>query len=506
MVMTDSRIKGKKIVIWGAGILQTDLESVCGFSDFLYYVDHRIQEENCISVSRDQIYAPEKLREETPGDICVILCTEESEEAIDLLKGMGYGEDDYILGEELLAYHSFYNRIHEREISIWGTGTTYLSYETEIKQFFPDIACFIVTKKDTDYFQGKKILSLEEFGDQKPDTYIIVANIYYKEIYDHLTEMGLYPGKDFIHIKTLVSMCSLSMGVDRDCQFTDRKKDRKDLLVVLAGYKEFVWDSVFQRVQTFVPKETDVCIVTSGLENDWLKVLCEKYQWSYLSTSRNNVSLAVNTAIWKHPQAKYIYKMDEDMFLTEGVFETLKNTYLEVERNGRYEVGFVTPLIPINGYGYVRLLEIFHAVDLWKEKFGELKYAGLTHHKSIRENPDAARFMWGEGNPRMDNLDCMQRTLSEREFQYSICSIRYSIGFILFHRNLWIHMGGFPTFIGNMGVDEEAICQYCLMQSYAMIVAENAIAGHLSYGPQNKEMEKYYYENKEKFMLSTGKE
>lgn len=501
MVMVDSRIKDKKIVIWGVGILQSDLEGVFVFSDFLYYVDHKIQEKNCISVSQDQIYAPEKLREETSGKICVILCTEEPEEAITRLRDMGYGEDDYILGEELLAYHSFYEQIREREISIWGTGTTYLSYETEIRRFFPNIARFLVTEKDRNCFQGKDVVSLEEFKEQRFDTFVIITSIYYQEIYKNLTELGLLPGRDFVHVKTLMSMCSLSMGIDRACQFTERKKDREDLLVVLAGYKEFVWESVFQRLKAFAPLEMDVCIVTSGLENAWLKNLCEKNQWSYLSTSRNNVSMAVNTAIWKHPQAKYIYKMDEDMFLTEGVFERLKDTYLEVERNGRYEVGFVTPLIPINGYGYVRLLEIFDAVDLWIERFGELKYANLAHHNSIWENPDAARFMWGEGNPQMDNLDRMQKLLSKRAFQYSVCSIRYSIGFILFHRNLWIRMGGFPTFIGNMGVDEEAICQFCLLQSYAMVVAENAVAGHLAFGPQNKEMEKYYFENKEKFRL-----
>ena len=50
-----------------------------------------------------------------------------------------------------------------------------------------------------------------------------------------------------------------------------------------------------------------------------------------------------------------------------------------------------------------------------------------------------------------------------------------------------------------MGVDEEAFCQYCMIQSKAMIVAENAVVGHLAYGPQNKEMERYYHLHKEKF-------
>lgn len=346
------------------------------------------------------------------------------------------------------------------------------------------------------------MVSLEELKDGELKSYIIVTSIYYKEIYKNLINIGMCPGKDFIHIDTLLTLCSMSGGIDEGCQFMDCKRDEENLLVVLAGYKEFVWESVFGRLKAFVPKKTDVCVVTSGLVNDDLKNMCKKNHWSYLSISRNNVSMAVNSAIWEHPKAKFIYKMDEDIFLTEGTFEILKHTYLKIKKNDRYEIGFVTPLIPINGYGYVRLLEIFGAVDLWKEKFGELKYANLTHHKKIYKCSEAARFMWGEGNPAMGSLDRMHTILSHGEFQYSVCSMRYSIGFILFHRNNWIRMGGFPTVVGNMGMDEEELCRFCMLRSYAMVVSENAVVGHLAYGDQNKAMEQYYYENKKKFLLS----
>ena len=65
-------------------------------------------------------------------------------------------------------------------------------------------------------------------------------------------------------------------------------------------------------------------------------------------------------------------------------------------------------------------------------------------------------------------------------------------------------MEGFPAVVGNMGMDEEAFCQFCVLHSYAMIVAENAVVGHLAFGPQNKAMEQYYYDNKERFMLPSG--
>lgn len=500
--MVDSGIKDKKIVIWGIGILQSDLDGIFGFSnlpDFLYYVDDCIQEKNLISVSKDLVYPTQKLAEEIPDQVLVIICQENHGEAITRLKSMGYGEDSYILGEELLVCNPLCQKIRDKDISVWGMGTMYLLHETEINRHFPNVARFIVTEKENDSFRGKEVISLEDGIPQ--DSFVIVSSIYYKEIYKNLIDMGKLPGEDFLHVETLMAMCSLSLGIDETCQFTDCRKGSEYLLIVLAGYKEFVWESVFGRLRAFVPKDIDICIVTSGLVNSGLQDMCEEYQWSYLSTSRNNVSMAVNTAIWKHSDAQYVYKMDEDIFLTKGVFEILKDTYQAVSEKGRYEVGFVTPLIPINGYGHVRLLEIFDAVDLWQERFGELKYTNLTHHRNICENPETARFMWGEGNQAMNDLDRMQQILSHREFQYSICPIRYSIGFVLFHRNSWIRMKGFPAFAGNMGMDEEAFCQFCVLQSYAMVVAENAVVGHLAFGPQNKAMEQYYHDNRERFML-----
>ena len=457
-----------------------------------------------ISVSKENVYPSQKLEGEERGQIFVILCTDNQNDAIDSLEAMGYGKESYISGQELLAIYSSAHQSYPKELAVWGTGNTYFAYEEQLRRFQFQVTNFIVSEKTEAYFQGKKIISAQELREKKEKPFIAVASVYYKDIYKNLADMCLQPGKDYMHMDTLMLMRAIGTGTDGEFQMDDRKKDREDLLVILAGYKEVVWESVFGRLLAFIPKEIDVCIVTSGLINEKLKKLCEKQKWSYMSTGRNNVSLAVNLAVWNHPKAKYIYKMDEDIFLTKGIFETLKHTYLKVQKESRYETGFATPLIPVNGYGHVRLLEIFGAVDLWERQFGVLKYTNNTHHKNICDNPRTARFMWGEGNPALADLDKMQEVLSQRAFQYSICPIRYSIGFILFQRSTWIHMGGFPVLIGNMGVDEEAFCQYCMLQSKAIVVAENAVAGHLGYGPQNKEMEQYYQAHKEKFQLKGG--
>lgn len=500
------QIREKTIVIWGVGILQTDLEGMFLSGRISYYIDDDIQDKNLISVRREDIYSSKEFAQEKKKDIFFVICTDDQDNVISQLMEMGFAEEDYILGEELLINYSIYEKIHNRKISIWGTGNTYAYFEDEIKEYLPNVEYFIVSHKTEESFNGKQIMDWETWEKGDRDTYIVVASIYYNEIYCSLTDLGLKPGKDFVHLYTLLKLGNLSTRIHAVYQFDDRRKKSKDLLVILSGYKEFVWESVFPRIKAYVPKETDVCVVTSGLFNEQLREMCRHYQWSYMSTEKNHVSLVVNLAIWLHPDAEYIYKVDEDIFVTKGIFESMKNTYLQVQENSQYEVGFVTPLIPVNGYGYVRVLEIFACEQLWESRFGELKYTDCyCHHKVIHDNPQAARFLWGEENSAMDSLDDMAKQLKKRSFAYSVCSIRYSIGFILFHRNDWIRMGMFPVWEhSNMGSDEIYLCKYCLNQARAIIVDENSIAGHLSYGPQHKEMELFYREHRERFLLPKG--
>lgn len=497
------RIKDKRIVLWGVGILQTDLEGLYTFEKFLYYVDDFIQEKNLITVSAENIYSPQRLKEEDDKDLMVILCMEAQDDAVDFLKSIGLGKEHYILGQELLFYPVYQHQASEREVYIWGTGGSYFYKEVEIRRYLPGLAGFIVTEKKENVFMGREVLSMEEAESRCRNALIVVASVYYKEIYANLRNMGFRPGQDFLHLETIAAIGKLSAGISVNYTFDYRGSGSKELLVVLAGYKEFVWESVFARLHAYVPQGVDVCIVTSGLVRNELKEMCREYEWSYLSTEMNNVSLALNLAIWLHPEADYIYKMDEDIFVTDGVFETLKKTYQQVEESGRYTVGFVAPLVPVNGYGHVRLLELFDAVDLWEKRFGALKYSDcFYHHRTIWKEPEAACFMWGEDNPKMGSLDQMQTILQKKALQYSVCPIRYSIGFILFRRENWIKMETFPVLeYRNMGADEEWLCQFCMMQARAMVIAENAVVGHLSYGAQNQVMEQFYYRHREKFSL-----
>ncbi|MBQ9496837.1 MAG: hypothetical protein IJR52_04595, partial [Selenomonadaceae bacterium] len=98
------------------------------------------------------------------------------------------------------------------------------------------------------------------------------------------------------------------------------------MLMILAGYKPFLFEDVFARVKSFTPKQFDVCILFSGLFDETLNKIAAENSWSYLSTAQNNIPFVQNLAIMLHAQAEFLFKMDEDIFITAGVFNTLLNT------------------------------------------------------------------------------------------------------------------------------------------------------------------------------------
>ena len=274
-------------------------------------------------------------------------------------------------------------------------------------------------------------------------------------------------------------------------RFIDRRKKTDTLIYILAGYKSFVYETVFERIRKFAPEDADICIVSSGLFSDELNEIAEKNNWSYLSTSKNSVTMVQNVVLRVFEDAKFIYKLDEDVFVTEHFFETLKETYQYVQEQGEYNVGFVAPLIPINGYGNYKILEKLNQLQYFEERFQKPRYeAGM--HRMIENSPEVARFMWGEGNviPSIDEMDEMFHV---EPMRYGACPIRFSIGAIYFERKLWEDMGMFRAYGGpDMGLDEEQICCFCMLNSRAMIVSENTVVGHLSFGTQNLPMKEYY--------------
>ena len=287
----------------------------------------------------------------------------------------------------------------------------------------------------------------------------------------------------------------------RKYTFENRSKDSKVLCMILAGYKEFTWRIVFERIKNFADDEMDICIVSSGLYSDKLSKIAKNNGWSYISTKKNSVGLAQNMVVKLFPNARYIYKLDEDIFITKNFFQTLKNTYVKVQECSEYDVGFVAPIIPVNGYGYIRLLKRLELIDFYEEHFEKIRCSHLNDVMVV-SNSDVARFMWGDMG-KIPHIDDIDNLLSNDDFSYSACTIRFSIGAIFYTRKLWEDMKYFNVRISGpgMGDDEVQLCSYCISQSKAMIISENTCVGHLSFGLQNKDMEQYFKDNPSRFII-----
>lgn len=292
---------------------------------------------------------------------------------------------------------------------------------------------------------------------------------------------------------------NLAAHMSLSAQFKDRSNKSEKLCVILAGYKEFAYPAVFGRIKRFAPGDMDICVVSSGKFSPELDQLCAENGWSYLSTKENNVARIQNTAIWLHPNARYIYKLDEDVFITEGYFENMLRAY-EHAKTGEYEPGIMAPLLNVNGYAHMRILEKLGLKDVFSQRFEPIKYMAGPHRK-IENDPEAAKMMWGEGG-LVPSIDELNARFGAEPLEERACPIRFSIGAILFERQLWEDMGYLSVDPKgtNMGMDEVEMCSFCLINSRPLMVSENVVVGHLSFGTQNAPMKEYFEEHKELFM------
>lgn len=285
-------------------------------------------------------------------------------------------------------------------------------------------------------------------------------------------------------------------------RFVNRSQGKEKLCVVLAGYKEFAYPAVFGRLKKYASDDIDVCVVFSGGGTNLkhctvLNKLCQENNWSFLSLKKNNVALAQNKAISLHPNAKYIYKLDEDIFITKNYFSNLLKAFLHA-MEGDYSPGVMAPIIPINGYGHLRILDRLGLREIYENRFEKPKYIASPRRK-IENSLDVAKFFWdGKCVPSIDELN--EKFMSE-QIEERPCAIRFSIGAILFMRELWEDMGYFTVHKGSgMGEDEVDLCNYCNINSRPIMVSENVVVGHLSFGSQNAGMKDFYLSNPDIFL------
>lgn len=283
--------------------------------------------------------------------------------------------------------------------------------------------------------------------------------------------------------------------IHKPSYFLDNSKGSDTICVILSGYKEFAWDCVFERIKKFCPTSIDVCIVSSGKYVERLKEIAVTNGWSYVAMKRNNVCLALNSSIQCFPKAKHVFKLDEDILVTENFFEVLPKTHELAKED--FVPGFTAPLINVNCFCYRKILEKLDLVDDFTQRFEHPRMYGFA---KIGSDLNIAKYMWGEGGI-VPQLDALNRDFSGRSFAYDVCPVRFSIGAIYYDRATY---GILPVYAGNdLGTDEVVICSKAASDWLAMIVANNVVVGHLSYSPQNKGMEEYFKMHPEVFYLQS---
>lgn len=266
--------------------------------------------------------------------------------------------------------------------------------------------------------------------------------------------------------------------------FTKRGTEKTTLIIVLAGYKSYLWPATLKRLQENTPNNADLCIVSAGIYSKELAEICACNNWSYLSVKRNSPGVALNKAIALHPAADYIYKLDEDIFISSNFFQLLRNGYDYAWQNSMLEPGFVAPVLNVNGISYRIFLRKLGLEPEYQKQFGQL----LTRcgDLPIHNNPNASWWIWKNTLP----FDKKAKIFEKEIEHYSVCSTRFSIGAILIRRKFIVKIGGFKSswHSGVLGIDEDVLCQDCVSQSRPMYIIESVLAGHFSFYPQEKFM------------------
>lgn len=381
-----------------------------------------------------------------------------------------------------------------KNIWIYGAGKIGRKLLKDFNFLNISINGIVISNYDGTRIMNTHVYELSEVTSSPEETLFIItsAKKYHNDIIFHLKK---YHFEQYI-IWDRQCLCELWKRVDY--RFTDRRAGNSKCCFILAGYKEFLWNDVFERFACFIPKDVDVCIVSSGVYSKKLEIIAQENGWSYLSTDINSVTLAQNIAFSVYENYEWVYKIDEDMFLTDRAFEKMFANYQNIKDVSNYEPGIVVPLIPVNGFGYYKILTEIGKKNEFERRFGRAVIGG-NPNSEIEKNPESAVFMWNEC-PQIDRLN----KLMEKEIYMDSCSVRFSIGCILLRHALWDDMQGF-TVSGNadMGTDEEELCAHCVNTSRPIMVSNNAVVGHFAFGRQTSRMKEFYSENSEWFKIKT---
>lgn len=268
--------------------------------------------------------------------------------------------------------------------------------------------------------------------------------------------------------------------------------------MILAGFQEYYWEILLERVranQIQFSEEIDICVcVPKGGENTCnLKQFCKNYNWSFLQLEEDLLAQAQNVAIRLHPKAEWIYKIDEDIVLSDNYFSKLKQAYQSFNNNSYLKIGFCAPMININAYGANLFLKTMNLQKDYEKLFGRYAIPENWQNAKIHNDSNVAEWIWTHSIP----FDKVANFIEKKNRGFvSICPHRFSIGAILIKRDYWEKIGGFLVgVIGEMGLEEKILCEFCMNDMHAIVVAEDVFVGHLGFYRQKETIRKFFDRN-----------
>ena len=292
-----------------------------------------------------------------------------------------------------------------------------------------------------------------------------------------------------------------SFSKEKDVEFIQRKSSMKEekLLIILAGFQPYYWDVLFEKTYNSIKDENmDVCVCIPGVDEESkqkLYSICDKYGFSSAYYTQDRLAALQNYTIKKFNSSKYIFKIDEDIVINKNFVSGLMNG-LEFSKTTRNRYGLVVPLINVNVFSYIPFLQSLNKLDEYDRRFGK----AMFWDANIQHNPEVAVFLWNLlGTLSFDEFAAKIEEINKGK--YIQCPQRYSIGAILFTRDLWEKCGYFKVAkIGQLGYEEEQLCKYLLDNAYYICCCMDTFVGHLGYGRQKDACKEYFDKNIDKFV------
>lgn len=283
----------------------------------------------------------------------------------------------------------------------------------------------------------------------------------------------------------------------------DNRHGNDSLLIIVAGYNEFLWEKVFWRVVKYMERWVDVCVVHPGGKiNVVLKEYCEKNGWTYLHIKENRLALAQNIAIEMHPNAQFIYKIDEDIFITEWFFSKLRKKYELAVKNSEFYPWAISPVVNINPWTYKFFLKCVWKIEDYSELFWSIQKnitdAGGDICKIwIYKSWDVAKYI-RKLTLDLDSCNRDNFSILQIDQNYIPIVVYYTIWCFMFPRSIRERMWWFEVAQRWALWCEEQV-QKCASWSNPIILCENCLCGHFWFKLQKKEMFWFFEKNKKLF-------